>query len=542
MLYQIHEGQVTLGSETILHNINFEIRNTEKIALVGRNGCGKTTLLKLISGEVELDKRSSDEEIYIVKSGNPEIGYLKQNTFEDDTRTVEEEIKHSRKDILELQQRMNKFMGLLMEEGLSDKDYKTYSDKYANAESQFAALGGYDYDWECDSVLNAFGFPESERKRPLSEFSGGQRTKIAFAKLLLSKPDILLLDEPTNHLDVDAIKWLERYLKEYPKAVVVVSHDRMFLDNVVDVVYEIEYGTAKRYPGNYTSFTKRKRENWDKQMKDFTMQQKEIERLSYLVEKFKHHPTKTSMAWNKQKAIDHMERIDAPDRYDLKSFHANCTPRVESGKRVLTANHLEIGYEDTLSEVSFEMTKGQKLAVIGANGTGKSTLLKTLVGRVPALAGTFDFGLRVEVGYFDQQAAQYNSEKTVLEDMWDEFPDMKETEVRSLLGSFLFSGDEVFKTVSMLSGGEKGRLALAKMFKRQPNLLILDEPTNHMDIVGKETLERMLKEYEGTLIIVSHDRYLVDKIADSLLVFEPDEVTYFKGSYKEFVEVNRRSA
>lgn len=542
MLYQIHEGKVTLGAETILHGINFEIRNTEKIALVGRNGCGKTTLLKLISGEVELDKRSSDEEVYIAKSGKTEIGYLKQNAFEDDTRTVAEEIKHSRKDLVELSDRMEKYLALLSEEGHSEAEYNTYSEKYASAEAEFSALSGYDYEWECDSVLNAFGFPESERNRTLAEFSGGQRTKIAFAKLLLSKPDILLLDEPTNHLDVEAIRWLEKYLGDYPKAVVVVSHDRMFLDNVVDVVYEIEYGTATRYPGNYTAFVKRKRENWNKQMKDYTLQQKEIERLSHLVERFKAHPTKTSMAWNKQKAIDHMEKIEAPDKYDLHTFHANCTPKVESGKRVLTAKNLQLGYDEVLSEVSFELTRGQKLAVVGANGTGKSTLLKTLVGKVPALSGNYEYGLRVEVGYFDQQAAQYSSEKTVLEDMWNEFPDLKETEVRNLLGAFMFSGDDVFKTVSMLSGGEKGRLALAKILKRQPNLLILDEPTNHMDIVGKETLEDMLRAYEGTLLIVSHDRYLVEGVADSLLVFERDGVHYFKGSYTEYVRSGKCSA
>lgn len=316
------------------------------------------------------------------------------------------------------------------------------------------------------------------------------------------------------------MEWLEHYLKDYGRAVVIVSHDRMFLDKLADVVYEIEYGTATRYPGNYSAFIERKRQNWEKQLKDYTQQQKEIERLTALVEKFKHHPTKVSMAWSKQKQIDHMVKIEPPARYDMRTFHANCTPRRETGKEVLQVNHLQIGYDHILSEANFTMKKGQKLAVIGANGTGKSTLLKTLTGKLPALGGSSSFGFQVDVGYFDQQIAQYSSEKTVLDDFWEEFPQMTQTEVRTLLGSFLFTQDDVFKRVSMLSGGEKGRLALAKILKRRPNFLILDEPTNHMDIVGKETLERMLKDFSGSVLFVSHDRYFVSQIADSLLIFE----------------------
>lgn len=542
MLYQIRNGVVKFDEDTtILHDINFDIRDTEKIAVVGRNGCGKTTLLRLIAGELELDKRSSDEDIFIAKAGNPVIGYLKQMAFADDSATLEQEIRKAFQPILDMQAQMERQLAQLNRTDLTPEESEQMAKKYAASEERFSWMGGYDYEREYDIVLKQFGFPPEVRSKRLSEFSGGQRTKIAFAKLLLSKPDILLLDEPTNHLDISTVEWLEGYLRNYNRAVVIVSHDRMFLDKIADVVYEIEYGTATRYPGNYSNFMERKKENWEKQLKDYNQQQKEIARLSALVEKFKHHPTKVSMAWSKQKQIDHMVKIEAPARYDLRTFHANCTPLRETGKEVLNVNHLQIGYtpDNVLSEVTFTMKRGQKLAIIGANGTGKSTLLKTLTAQLAPLGGEAQFGFQVDVGYFDQQIAQYSSDKTVLDDMWDEFPDMTQTEIRTLLGSFLFTQDDVFKYVSMLSGGEKGRLALAKILKRQPNFLILDEPTNHMDIVGKETLESMLKEFKGSVLVVSHDRYFVDQVADSLLIFDENvggQVRYYPYNYKDYQE------
>lgn len=540
MLYQIRNGVVKFDEDTtILHDINFDIRDTEKIAVVGRNGCGKTTLLRLIAGELELDKRSSDEDIFIAKAGNPVIGYLKQMAFADDSVTLEHEIRKAFQPILDQQAQMERQLAQLNRTDLTAEESEQLAKKYATSEERFSWMGGYDYEREYDIVLKQFGFPPETRSKKLSEFSGGQRTKIAFAKLLLSKPDILLLDEPTNHLDIATVEWLEGYLKNYNRAVVIVSHDRMFLDKIADVVYEIEYGTATRYPGNYSNFVERKKENWEKQLKDYAHQQKEIARLTALVEKFKHHPTKVSMAWSKLKQIEHMEKIEAPARYDLRTFHANCTPLRETGREVLNVNHLQIGYDHMLSEATFTMKRGQKLAIIGANGTGKSTLLKTLTAQLAPLGGEAQFGFQVDVGYFDQQIAQYSSDKTVLDDMWDEFPEMTQTEVRTLLGSFLFTQDDVFKYVSMLSGGEKGRLALAKILKRRPNFLILDEPTNHMDIVGKETLESMLKEFKGSVLVVSHDRYFVDQVADSLLIFDEmtgGQVRYYPYSYKDYQE------
>lgn len=537
MLYQISNGAVAFGDDVILHSIDFEIRNTEKIAIVGRNGCGKTTLLKLISGEVEMEKLDSDESAFIAKAGNPEIGYLKQIAFDDPDVTLEQEV---RKCFVKMDERKAELARAAAELEHDYSDEKVA--RYTAMEEAFKDDGGYYYEKEYEVMIRKFGFSDDERKKPIRDFSGGQQTKIAFIKLLLSKPDILLLDEPTNHLDVTTIEWLEGYLKSYPKAVVVVSHDRMFLDNVVDVVYEIEYGTARHYPGNYTNFIARKKENYDKQMKDHIAQQKEIERLQRMVTRFKGKPTKTAMAQSKQKAIDRMVIIEAPDKYDNKTFHANFQPEKETGNDVLYTSELAIGYDHPLSVVSLDLKRGEKLGILGGNGLGKSTFLKTIVGKIPALSGEYRFGTNVQIGYFDQQMAMYTSNKTVLDDFWDEYPNLTETEARNALGAFLFSGDDVFKNVNMLSGGEKVRLALCKILKTRPNVLVLDEPTNHMDIVGKETLESMLKDYKGTLIFVSHDRYFVKKVATQLLVFEDGTTNLYPFGYEQYQEKLDREA
>lgn len=537
MLYQISNGAVAFGDDVILHSIDFEIRNTEKIAIVGRNGCGKTTLLKLISGEVEMEKLDSDESAFIAKAGNPEIGYLKQIAFDDPDVTLEQEV---RKCFVKMDERKAELARAAAELEHDYSDEKVA--RYTAMEEAFKDDGGYYYEKEYEVMIRKFGFSDDERKKPIRDFSGGQQTKIAFIKLLLSKPDILLLDEPTNHLDVTTIEWLEGYLKSYPKAVVVVSHDRMFLDNVVDVVYEIEYGTARRYPGNYTNFIARKKENYDKQMKDHIAQQKEIERLQRMVTRFKGKPTKTAMAQSKQKAIDRMVIIEAPDKYDNKTFHANFQPEKETGNDVLYTSELAIGYDHPLSVVSLDLKRGEKLGILGGNGLGKSTFLKTIVGKIPALSGEYRFGTNVQIGYFDQQMAMYTSNKTVLDDFWDEYPNLTETEARNALGAFLFSGEDVFKNVNMLSGGEKVRLALCKILKTRPNVLVLDEPTNHMDIVGKETLESMLKDYRGTLIFVSHDRYFVKKVATQLLVFEDGTTNLYQFGYEQYQEKLDREA
>ena len=531
MLYQIAGGAVSYGGSAVLKNINFEIRNTEKIAIVGRNGCGKTTLLKLILGELELEKKSSDEDIFISKTGNPVIGCLKQMAFDDDSIILSEEIKKVFAPVIAMKARMDELLEIL-----KDNSDEEYVKEYSSLEERFTYLGGYNYEKDYEQIVSRFGFTPEDERKPLSEFSGGQRTKIAFIKLLLSKPDILLLDEPTNHLDIQTINWLEGYLKEYPRAVVVVSHDRMFLDRIAQVVYEIEYGTIRRYVGNYSSFVEQKKLQFDKQLKEYTAQQKEIERLETIVEKFKNTPSKVAMTRSKLKAIEHMDKIDKPISADETAFNTSLRINRESGNDVLEVDNLGIGYDTILTKVNLDLKKGRKVGIIGGNGLGKSTFLKTIMEMIPKKSGKYKYGYNVDIGYFDQQMAGITSDKTVIDELWDEFPLLTETEIRNILGGFLFRGDDVFKQVSMLSGGEKVRLTLAKIFQTKPNLLILDEPTNHMDIVGKEALEEMLKKYDGTVLFVSHDRYFIKQIADSLLIFEAGNTHFFQYGYDDYEE------
>lgn len=537
MQLKIQNGVVELSGEPILKSVNFEINDQSKIAVVGRNGCGKTTLLKLISGEYSLNKIDSDTDSFFAVSGKPKIGFLSQMTFEDDSRTLLEEVRSAYSEILSLKAQLEE-SERVMNQNQTEENIKTYT----NLLDTFNNLGGFYFEKEYEGAIKKFGFTEAEKHRPLSEFSGGQRTKIAFIKLLLSKPDILLLDEPTNHLDIEAVSWLEDYLKKYKKAFVVVSHDRMFLDNVVNTVYEIEYGKTYKYSGNYTKFAAEKRELRLRQQKEYEAGQKERERLENLVERFRYKATKAAMAQSKLKQLEKMETIDSPERYDLRTFHADFTPLDIGVKDVLSVRDLCVGYEKPLSTVNLEMKRGNKVGIIGGNGLGKSTFIKTLMGEVPKLAGEYKFGPRVQIGYFDQQMAQYSSNDTVLQDFLKEFPTLTDFEARSNLGAFLFSGEDVFKTVNMLSGGERVRLALCKIFKRRPNFLILDEPTNHMDIVGKETLEDILKQFEGTVLFVSHDRYFIKEISDSLLVFEKDGVKFLEYGYSQYLEMQNQPA
>ncbi len=534
MLYKITNGSAELGGQTILENINFEIRDREKIAIVGRNGAGKTTLLKCITGEIEMSEGCGDERFAVTKAGNPVIGYMKQASFEDDSVSLLDEILKVFRPLLDMERKMQQ----QLEDIDRDPDEKKAA-AYSAMHDMYEAAGGYTYKKEYLTMIRKFGFTDSDMEKPVGEFSGGQRTRIAFMKLLLSHPDILLLDEPTNHLDISAVRWLERYIKSYRSSVVIVSHDRMFLEKTVDRVYEIEYGEVKGYKGNYSAFERQKRENYERRLKDYEYRQKEIKRLTALVERFRYKAHKAAMAQSKLKQIERLKAVDRPDGYDLKTFHANITPRIETVKEALNVRDLTIGYDTPLASISFPLERGRKLGIIGNNGTGKSTFVKTLMKEISPLGGAFEFGLHSEIGYFNQQMAQYDSNKTVIDDFWDEFPHLTGTEVRTALGSFLFSGDDVFKEVGSLSGGEKVALALCKIFRRRPNILILDEPTNHMDILGKETLESMLCSYEGTVLVVSHDRYLINKIADCLLVFADGGAGFYPFGYEEYEERER---
>ena len=531
MNFRITNGSISFGAETILEEINFEVKGKEKVAIVGRNGAGKSTLLNAIINNEMLSEGIGDEKFNIYKEGSPKIGYLKQIDFEDDSITMLDEILKVYKEIKDIEQKLENLV-VKMNENSTEELVKEYS----KTRDRYELLDGYTYKKEYETAINKFGFKEDDKYKKISEFSGGQKTKIAFIKLLLSKPDILLLDEPTNHLDITTIEWLEGYLKNYSKAVVIVSHDRMFINKIVDKVYEIEYGATTEYSGNYEFFEKQKRINYERQLKDFEFQQKEIARLTKVVERFRYKATKARMAQSKLKQIERMVKVEEPNKYDLKTFKTNFELSKESGNNVLAVENLKVGYNETLKEVSFKLYKGRKLGIIGSNGTGKSTLLKTIVGQINPLGGKIDVGHNVEIGYFDQQMALLNSDKTVFDEFYDEFPHLTVTEVRNSLAAFMFYGEDVFKTISMLSGGEKVRLTLSKILKKGPNLLILDEPTNHMDIVGKESLEDMLKNYDGTLIFVSHDRFFVNKIADSILCFDGKDVKYYDYGYENYLE------
>lgn len=529
MQIEIHNGKVDLSGEPILNEINMVINTSSHIGLVGRNGCGKTTLLRLLCGEIPLANRESDGG-FIAVSGNPVIGALNQMTFRDDSITLIQEIRSAYKDILDMKSALDNAQRD-MEEQSTEENIK----RYTALLDRFTLEGGFYFEKEYEAAIKKFGFTDEQKHRPLNEFSGGQRTKIAFLKLLLSKPDLLLLDEPTNHLDIEAVSWLEEYIKNYKKAVLIVSHDRMFLDNTVNEIYEIEHGKTTKYAGNYTLFTAQKRESRDLAQKNYDAQQKEIARITATAERFRYKATKAAMAQSKLKSIDRMEKLDAPQAYDNRTFKATLTPTVQSAKEVLTVSNLTVGFDTPLATLSFNVYRGDRIGIIGGNGKGKSTLLKTLVGKIPALSGSYTTGAMVNAGYFDQQMAQIHGSETVLDNMLSAFPAMTEFEARSALGAFLFSGESVFKTIDMLSGGERVRLALCKLFKKSPNLLILDEPTNHMDIISKETLEDILLSYSGTLIFVSHDRYFIKKLADRLIVFENEKADIYDYGYDEYM-------
>ena len=534
MQYKILNGAVSYDGNMVLENVDIEINDREKIAIIGRNGCGKTTLLKAIMGEVDLEEGTGDNALAVIKVGRPEIAYLRQTPFENENEKMIDEVRKVFSDLIFMEEKLQ----LLVDKMQVSSDEKLVAE-YSNLNDRFISLGGLTYKKEYQTMIRKFKFTEEDELKPVSEFSGGQRTKISFIKMLLSRPDILLLDEPTNHLDIETIEWLEEYLKAYKSALVIVSHDRMFLNKIVDKVYEIEWGETRCYKGDYTAFEKQKRERHLKQQKDHDLQRAEIARLTKLIERFRYKATKASMVQSKIKLIEKMQIVDAPDRYDTRTFRANTAPKIESSRQVLNVNNLVIGYTAPLAKVSFNLEKGQKLGIIGGNGVGKSTLVKTIMGKVRPIDGTYQFGYNTDVAYFDQQLAQITGDMTVFDSFSYQYPFMSDTEVRRALGGFQFTGDDVFKNINNLSGGEKVRLTLCKILYSKPNVLVLDEPTNHLDIVGKETLENMLVDYEGTIVFVSHDRYFVSKIADRLLVFEDGGVKFYPNTYAEYEEIKK---
>lgn len=500
MLYQITDGTVSLGGNVILNHIDFEIKGTEKIAVVGANGAGKTTLLKLIAGELELDRDDKRVGPGISMSRRLSIGMLSQIVFHGQDRTVEEELLAA----------------------------CPCPDTFARER--------FVYEQEYDRLFTGFGLKREDKKRLLSSFSGGERTKIAMIRLLLEKPDILILDEPTNHLDIETTEWLERYLKQYEKAVVIVSHDRFFLDRTAEIVYELENGRLARYPGNYTHYKEEKRKAVQIQKKAYEKQQEEIRHLEELIERFKHKPTKASFARSRKKILERMPKIPKPSEHEEHIFTGELTPAILGSKWVFESEHLKIGYERPIMEITMRIRRGQKIGILGKNGVGKTTFLKTVTGLCQPISGDYRIGNQITIGYFDQNSAQIESEKTVMEHFHEQFPAMTEKEVRQTLGAYLFSGKDVAKKVSSLSGGEKSRLVLAELLFSRPNFLILDEPTNYMDIQAKETLEAAFRAYTGTILFVSHDRYFLKQVAESVMIFEDQTVMYYPFGYEHYLE------
>lgn len=507
VLYQITDGTLSIGSEMVLSHFNFEIHGTEKIALIGKNGTGKTTFLRFLAGELELDRDDKREQPPVVCARILTTGMLSQHVFE-----AEEGQMSVREHLWKTCPVMD----------TSDKRYFVYEQEY-------------------NKLFTGFGFSMEEQQKRISEFSGGEQTKIAFIQLLLAKPDLLLLDEPTNHLDIETVEWLEQYLRNYEKAVIMVSHDRFFLDEVADTVYEISGKKMTRYVGNYSEFRKQKKKNYELQLKAYESQQEEIARLEELMKRFKNKPNKAAFARSRKKLLERMERIEKPERESYSLITGDITPLELGAKWVLETEKMKIGYDKPLLELTLRIRRGQKIGVIGANGVGKSAFLKTIAGLLHPIQGKYIVGNHVTIGYFDQQTAELQSEKTVVEHFHDNFPVLTEKEVRSILGAYLFSGKDARKKVSQLSGGEKSRLVLAELLQSRPNFLILDEPTNHMDIQAKEAMECALRAYTGTLLFVSHDRYFIDQIADALFIFEKGEVLYYPFSYRHYMEHCKRN-
>lgn len=529
MQINVSNISVEYDGTPVIYQADFVIHENEKIALIGRNGCGKTTLLKVLTGEVEYQKGEDDAPYGIFTSGNPVIGFLKQTSNDDKAKTMFDEILDAYSSLIKIEKDMESAL-----EDLQNDSCDQNVRRYSRLCEQFEREGGYTYKKEYLTAVKKFGFSNEDMQKPLCEFSGGQRTKISLLKLLLSKPDVLLLDEPTNHLDLEAIEWLENYLCAYKKSCVIVSHDRMFLDKIVNVVYEIEYGETKRYQGNYTSFTAQKQQAYDKALKDSIMRKKEIDRLSALVERFRYKANKAAMAQAKLKQIERIGEVGTPSNFDTATFKSNFQPERETVEKAVVLDKLVFGYDKPLGQINTIIKRGDKVGIIGQNGCGKSTLVKTIVHKIKALDGSATFGLHAQVGYFDQTSTQSFSTLTVLEDFQNEFPMLSNTEARSALGAFMLSGDDVFKRICDLSGGEKVRLALCKILRKKPNILILDEPTNHMDIIGKETLERLLSNYTGTVITVSHDRYFINRVCNRLIVFDGGKTELFDGKYSDY--------
>lgn len=531
ILLQVNQLEKYYGADLILSNIKLELQTRDRVALVGRNGAGKSTLLKIIAGHLSHDGGE------IIKPKEVSIGYLAQNTglesnlsIWDEMLTVFEPLRNMEKKLRQLEEQMADPAAIA-----DNGRYERILKEYDLLQVMFKEQGGYQYEADIRSVLHGLNF--LKHSTLISSLSGGQKTRLALGKLLLTKPDILILDEPTNHLDIETLSWLEQYLQGYDGAILIVSHDRYFLDKVVTQVYEMSRKQIQKFVGNYSSYLDQKAANYERDMKLFEKQQHEVANLQDFIQRNLARASTTKRAQSRRKKLDKMEIMDRP-LGDEKSANFSFGINKQSGNDVLSVDSLSVGYEgDMVSEaISFRAYRGESIALVGPNGIGKSTLLKTIIKRLPALAGTIQYGANLSIGYYDQEQAELTSSKRVLNELWDDYPLKDEKEIRNVLGNFLFSGDDVLKIVSTLSGGEKARLALAKLMLERANLLILDEPTNHLDLDSKEVLENVLIDYPGTILFVSHDRYFINRIATKVIELSRDGSIEFLGDYDYYLE------
>lgn len=529
MLIQLNNVTKNFVVNEIFSNVKMEINDKDRVAIVGRNGAGKSTLLKVISGELSFD--SGERTI----SKNTTIGYLSQEFIVREDLSIYEEMITCFDEIISLEANLEKLSYELTPENIENDP--GLLDRFDRLQNEVLTHKDYHYKSKIESVLYGLDFTKDVFDKKISTFSGGEKTRLSMAKLLLSEPDLLILDEPTNHLDMENVAWLENYLSSYNGAIVIVSHDRYFLDKVVNVVYNLEFGKLKKYVGNYSKFLKQYEEDYEKQLKEFTSQQKDIKRLEEFVQKNIARASTSKMAKSRQKVLDKMELIDNPKKDD-KAANIEFNIKEQSGRDVLMIENLKVGYDGKQvgNAYNFSVYKGDRIAIVGRNGIGKSTLIKTIAKKQNAISGSVHYGSKVSLGYYDQKQAEFESSKTILNELWDEYPLMKEAEVRTVLGRFLFRGDSVLKIVRDLSGGEKARLQLAKLMLEKNNLLVLDEPTNHLDITSKQVLEDALENYEGTIVFVSHDRYFINKIANKVLDITGDDYSIYLGNYDYYLE------
>jgi ATP-binding cassette subfamily F protein 3 len=533
ILLQVNQLTKYYGADLILHNIKLEIQTRDRIALVGRNGSGKSTLLKIIAGELNYDSGE------IIKPKDVTIGFLDQHTGLDTDNSIWEEMMNVFQDLKDMEKQLRYLEQQMSKEDVyqNEMKYNKILSEYDYLQNEFKEKGGYQYEADIRSVLHGLNFADYSYDTKISTLSGGQKTRLALGKLLLSKPDILILDEPTNHLDIETLTWLEQYLQTFNGAILIVSHDRYFLDKVVNQVYECANNTLTRYIGNYSKYLEQKAANFEREMKMYEKQQEEIARIKEFIARNIVRASTTKRAQSRRKMLEKMEIMDRPS-IDDKSVSFSFQIERQSGNEVLNVSDLSIGYNSNIlsSNIHFRVTRGDSIALLGPNGVGKSTLLKTLVGKLTAIHGSIQFGTNVNIAYYDQEQADLTSNKSVLNELWDEYPMKTEKEIRTVLGNFLFSGDDVLKPVSTLSGGEKARLSLAKLMLLNANLLILDEPTNHLDLDSKEILENALVDYPGTILFVSHDRYFINRIATKVFELTKDGITEYLGDYDYYVE------